>query len=272
MTWNRVLMDKREDELDLSDGEEKHTEGEKEESKEREKENSEERQTPSFNHPSLKGKSPEEIEALFTAQSLAVKEQGRRLSQLESERQTPFKEEPKKEEEKAPSAAEIWANPSLLVDEITKRVRSDLAREIEPFKRDAAASRSQGAWGRLEGEYDDVESLRPLMEELLTASKIDTPTIDTLRTIRYIAIGKMRDEGREPVRRERENGTPSGRKVNPQHPPSSQPLARGGENKPPRKLTESEKSVARLQGLSDAEYLKWLEADEDDILTPEVKK
>lgn len=255
--------------------EEKETE-EKEENSENIHSESEGEESP-FSHPLLKGKTPAEIEAIVTSSLAAVKEQGSRLTQVESDLANARREPVRENKVEKVTSEKFFEDPDAAIGDIVAR---QMEKIMSPFKEDLARTRVKGVWDELESQYPDSKHYRDLMKTMLNNLNITAPTLETLEHFYYTAKGKAASEGRNIEEREEEVGEkkPEKRRMPPQHSPSGQPIPRGQGNNKVRKLTENERTIAKMQGFPDsaeghAEFLKWLDADEGDVINiKEVKK
>lgn len=206
-----------------------------------------------FKHPSLKGKTPDEIEAYIISAEAAIKEQGRRLNDLENRP----REVPAKSEKKDPDPAEYFKDPSAHTRQI---IREEMSEIIKPFERDLALSRVQSAWMEVAEEFDDLDTYKPYIRELLKAQGIETPNAADIRANYYTAVGYVERTARKnnsPPNREAANNRPPN---NPQLPASQPNIQQPGKPKV-RKLDESERRYARMNKMTDEEYIKYLEED-----------
>lgn len=230
-----------------------------------------------FRHPSLQGKSEEEIAQIMERAGVleaTVREQGQALNRIHRENQNrPVNQGPPKEEEVEEDPQRFWEKPH---EEIRSLVRKELSQIITPFREDLAKNQTNAAWQEVGQQFSDLETYRPLVEHLLSQNGNHTPTADDIRTVYYTAKGyALANGGIDKVlgRPAAPNNLPpndanNGRQPPPQHRASNQPLRNEGPDKKDRRqLTETERKWARLQGFTkDEEYLDYLEQSETEVI------
>lgn len=275
------LMEKNEDDLNGSGAEE--TEAEKEARLKAEEEansgstRSESEDSP-FTHPLLKGKTPAQVEEIFAAHAATVREQGRRLSDLENA--PARRDEPAPVPTKKVTFDEFATDPDTAIATVVRREMGEI---ISPFRENLAEQQAAGAWAELGEEYPDYKDYKDIMQDILSEHGIPAKGVNvkTLRSTYIMARGRAVIEGRTVNKHEEEGERkPTHRRAAPpQHDPSKQVLPTGGGDKRVRKLSESEREVAKLQGYPDsaeghAAYIRDLEMDEGNVATwtPPAKK
>lgn len=253
----------------------KHTEVEEKKEKE-EKEQLEEEKPYEFRHPTLRGRSPEEIERLYGLQESATNELGAKLTSIESrlEQMAERGERPPKEETKKRSADEFFADPEGATEQLLERsvgkLREELKREIHSVAREFRPDPRDG----LRQKFDDWSEVEPYIDHLLRQQKFPNPDDPKLlESLYYTAVGirtKMGDRNMDDRRErggEEEVGEERGYKGSiPQHRASSppKPTKKDDGGKKRRQLTESERRIAREQKLNDEEYLDLQNPNYDD--------
>ncbi len=263
-----------EDQGNQSEGEDK-----KQESQEQGKPNSQNSGTDTeFSHDLLKGKSPREIEEYVRALELTTKEQGSQLTRQHNQRLAPVEERVRKPEKKITSA-EFFEDPNGTIESTVARIlKEQLDESILPFKQDMAAQRANQVWVDFAEEHPDVSSYKPLMKSMMEGAGITNPNSGTLEAFYLMAYAKAAIDGKKAGNREEDDDNPrkpARRDPPPQHRASNQPLKENNGGKQRRKLTETERTVARMQGFNVnteagvAEYLDLLDENDEDI--PEKK-
>lgn len=224
-----------------------------------------------FDLPELKGKTPAEIQEAFKVYKAAVVEQGKRLNDLEN-RPPVQVAQPSKEDDEEITPDKFWENPAKhTADIVNKTVQRQLKEIVAPLEQDFAAQRVRRVWDELEELHPNYKSYKSLMDEILKRNGITAPNLPTLVSIFEMAVGKAALSGNIPAANGNDNGEPVNnnpprRAAPPQHPPSSQPLPNAAPKKPKRRqLTESERKVAQMQGLTPDEYLDELEKAAGDL-------
>jgi hypothetical protein len=226
-----------------------------------------------FSDPNLKGKTPQEIENLFRTLRTTVREQGQALNQRSTEREG-FQPTGRPADAPAPRGDDeqnrrYWNEPVAVL-------REEMERMIAPFRADVQATRATSVRQQLAQEFDDWNLLEPMVDAALAQAKM-TPTAENLRGTYYSVKGCLVSTGQHPT-----GGAPAAPKaaadggngggVPPQNRPSSAPMGTGGgQNKPKlRALTEDERLVARKAGLTDEQYLAFIELDEEQVVTSNI--
>lgn len=225
-----------------------------------------------------KSERDEELELL----RLTVREQGQALTaaQQRANQQQTYQPEKKEESQtpfKDPDSTEFFTDPGKSTRKIIEDVlQGQLEKIIAPFVADRESLRAMAVWDDLVQREDDALDYKPLIESLLVKNGIQNPTVDTLHSLYYMAAGlaakgkgekvssngSKREESEDP-REQKEKPT----RMSPQHRPSSQPLPKSTSSKAPqRELTESEKKLARMYKMTDAEYLAEQIASSDSIV------
>ena len=250
-----------------------------------------------FNHPSLRGRSEEEIARLLEVSEATIREQGRNLSMMnrriqeieqssprrddrrEDERQTPFEE---------PDPQEFWKSPykhvNQAVQQSEQRILNALQEVIKPFRESYARTAKEQAFEEIRKEFDDFGRYEALINTLLMQSGVpdDKVTPESIRYLYYTAYGiaqrKAEKEGGGNMR-EGNGGNDGGNGNNnarrdppPQHRASNQPVNRAPNRVTVRELDENEKTIARMKGMTDEQFLSWMEFDGDNLLTVERPK
>ena len=236
-----------------------------------------------FQHPLLKGKSPEQIERLFTTQENAVKEQNAELNRLHNEvSRRDSAPPPSKEEDDSPYGDDFLAPRFKTLEQRVAKMISD---SVEPLREETRRGQLNTVREKLRSELRHFTIMEPHIDKLLRDQGRDPTTVSeaSLRTFYHTAVGLATEAGldlnvgsggTEPT-------TPAGGSTVPaaipQHRPSSAPLPpSGGGRQVRRQLTENEKRLAReyYPNSQDPEgdYLKDQSAEEDEVVTPGFSK
>lgn len=242
-----------------------------------------------FNHPLLKGKTPEEIERIVAQQEETIRDQGRELNQYfdRTRQQEQAKARPSHQEE----PEEDPYGDSVLADNfrrLEQRVNKRLEEAVAPLRESVKEGRAMTARERLRGELKYFERLEPHIDRLLRERNVSPSQAneDLLRTMYFAARGFAADQGinldspeggAQPSReqpREQPAGQGGERPVNiPQHRPSSSPMpSRPSDEQKKRPLTEEERKMAQHYGMSEDEYREWSNKPRDEIVSPGYSK
>lgn len=214
-----------------------------------------------FQNQHLRGKTPQEIEALFGQLQVTVREQGRLLRDRD-ETFTPTTQ-PRDVPTGSPSDEDLnkryWNEPVAVL-------REEMNRMLEPFRQNLRSSAEDSARDRLRGEFPDWDQLEPTVDTLLRQSKQE-PNYPNLRAGYLMVRGHMAVNGQTSPQPQAppQQGVPQ-QQVPPQHRPSNAPVSstpQGGQRR--RQLTEDEKHIARISRLTDEQYLALLEMDEQEV-------
>lgn len=233
-----------------------------------------------YQNPLLKGKTPAEIEALFTANQQAIAAQNEELNRRQPTAAPP----PRREEEEAlPDYDDEFLGPKLGV--LEKRLAAKFEKMVAPIAQAQRQGQAKSGREQLRSEKKHFAVLEPHIDQLLRSNNVDpmTASKEDLEVLYYNALGMAQDRGinlntaaptpgEEPTLREEPPVSI------PQNRPSSAPLPRQQGNQP-RQLTEDERIIARQQfgGRTgkdgkpldaEAEYRRLQDADEDSIVTP----
>lgn len=219
-----------------------------------------------FSHPSLKGKTPEQIEKEYLLLHETVREQGRKLSEL-AQRPQP---QPQQQPQLTVDPKQFWENPTEVLAQLVQNAVAPLREEIRLAKQELRAPTIRE---RLRMKYDDFSTYEPIIDQLLAQRGLDPLAVGEaeLETLYFTAVGfatrrgfvKPQEQGKE---------TQSVKPVIPQHRPSAAPLPNSQQNKPKiRELTEYERRLAREWGMTPEEYIRWQEASDEEVALPEPK-
>lgn len=239
-----------------------------------------------FNHPLLKGRSPEEVERLFTMQENAMREQGTRLTQLTQEVDD-IKKSQTTPPEPDPTAQEYFSDP-------VKTLRRELERQVEPLREEIKSTKAEfGAplvRQKLSQEYEDWPQVEPYVDMLINQDPTADPNNEgLLRSLYFMAKGMMTHQGidvsqpqPEPTAQPQVQPQPAAHPGTPQPQPMQMapPQHRASSPPPPpppapvepqlRDLTENEKRLAREYGMTAEEYIAWQETDMDEVAESEI--
>ena len=218
--------------------------------------------TPTVEEP--QGRTKEELEQLVGVYETTIEEQGREVARLNTERNVPVETSVVPVVPVEVSAEEFWRNPSESVRSIVEdTVKGQLKEIIQPFKDDLSRNSANEAWREARSLHPDLDQYKPMIDALLSKSGKVDPTFTEIEMYYYMAVGFTSKEGKPTT-------LPAPPTAPPQHPPSSHPVVIDGPRGPElRELTESEKTLARHNNMSDEEFLKYQAMDEREIVTPE---
>ena len=236
-------------------------------------------------NPELKGKSPEEIEALFNLSRSIVDGQkkkldnaDRRVRELESTR-------PK------PGEGGGGDKKSTFFDDPDKALRDAIAEQIQPLREELTVARRE--LGRkdvhddLRRQHKDWDEVWPWVKGLL--DKQDFPNPDDpnlLGTLYYTAKGMMleqgfiKPEGADKVDGDGDKGNEGGkgdstfRGASPQHRSSPPPPAPRGEGKTKEvswdDLDETERQLCKFYGQTPAEFVEFRDIEADEVIDSRI--
>lgn len=243
-----------------------------------------------FNHPLLKGKTPEEIERILVLQQQTVNEQARTLNRL-AERGNVEQGRPKPGTESVNDAEEdkkFWESP-------TKRLRAMLQETVEPIQRELNTMKSDvrapSIRDSFRAKYPEFTELESMIDAALINFGLENPKAadeNMLEAVFHTVYGKAVYNGQiAPRGRENPNpnnpNPPAGRQqvTIPQHRPSPAPLPNNPGNAAPklRELSENERRLAREffgHLPTDAErhkaYIEFQELDEEEVANSTIGK
>lgn len=236
-----------------------------------------------FSHPLLKGKSPEEIERLFSLQEQAVRDQNAELNRrFEQQQSAPA---PRRQEETQPAEdgyGDDFLAPRFRV--LETRLKSHLNEVVEPLRRGQQGGESRSARDGLRTKHKHFARLEPYIDQLLREKGVDPNTAEesTLSNIYHTAVGLAVDRGinldeavaAAPQPKGQERGAPP---VNiPQHRASAAPLPQERPQANVRQLTESEKRLAREyfpdSKNPEKDYREYQDMQDDDVVQPGYSK
>lgn len=246
-----------------------------------------------FNHPLLKGKSPEEVERLFALQEQAVREQNTELNKLHS-RVNSRRDEPTAPTPNQPAQPEDdgygddFMAPRLR--NLEKRLVTTLDKMVEPLRRSHEATSTQSVRQQLASKFKYFTVLEPHIDSLLRERNFDPATVDedTLTTLYHTARGIAAERGINlevsgsssaptPAAPPQPNGNTSQEPpmAIPQHRASGAPLPAAAPQKQ-RELTENERRLAK-EYFPDSQdpvkdYLNLQSMPEDEIVSPGFSK
>jgi hypothetical protein len=229
-----------------------------------------------FNHSTLAGRSPQEVEAYVKLLEGTVREQKDQLTHATSPPPPADAGESRQGITPEVSDADFWKNPVQTNQKVFKQL---LEETIAPFRQDLARTQQAQVRTELRAELPDFERYEPYIDQMLANGQFgDAPNRNVLRMLYFTARGYVHAQGgeapppRQPSTREGNMGHPE-RKPSappPQHRPSSTPLPKGQDGQPKlRDLTENEKVLARSWGMSKEEYLSLQEAPADEFMQEE---
>jgi len=241
---------------------------------------SEQKEEFQFQHPLLRGKTPEEVERLFRTQNDALLEQNTELNRLHSVQASApppgTRAEPGVIEEPADYGDDFIASKFRTVESRLTKKMEDL---VAPLASSIKTQSTVSVRDRLKKRLKNFSVLEPHIDRLIRGqgNNPEEATEDQLETLYHTALGYVHEQGLNiDIKESPAPSNPSPDRGNPpvnipQHRPSSAPIP-----KPPkparRELTENEKRLAkeffpRSQD-PEGDYLKMQEAGEDEIVEP----
>ena len=200
-----------------------------------------------FDDPDLKGKSREEIQALYRLNRQASQELGRRLTEVEHARQAQSVELPTNEDH--------YADP---VGSMQRLIEAALEKQIAPLKEDLVSQRREGMFVRAREKFPHFAALESMIRNLASSGQLQLNTEADLQGAYYVALGYATDQGipfEKPAPASEPTPTRRPAQVIPQNRPSPTPNPDQTKKKL-RELTETEAHIAKRMGLSKEEYLK----------------
>lgn len=233
-----------------------------------------------FSHPLLRGKTPEEIERLFTLQEQSVRElnaeANRRFAAREQEAAQPARQEESGED----GYGDDFLAPRFRI--LEKRLGAKLEQAVAPLQAGQRGNESRGAREGLRTRLKHFGRMEPYIDQILREKNVDPNTADqsVLENIYHLAVGlsvergiNLNEAAPAPQQQERRQESP----VNiPQHRASSAPLPQERREPVLRQLTESERRLAReyFPDSKDPEgdYRKYQDMNEDDVVSPGFSK
>ena len=223
-----------------------------------------------FQHPLLKGKSPQEVEGILTAMEDANRDMNSQLNERFDSQPEPTAPAPVVEEGEGYGDDFMSPRFQAVEDRITSRLESMVAPLIEGMSKGAA----QDVREELRGSLKSFRVLEPHIDTMLRAQNKNpaTATKDQLENVYHMALGFAHERGIN-LSTEEPTTTPTGESpVNiPQHRPSSAPIPAPATPKR-RALTENERILAQqfFPNSKDPEgdYLAGQALGEDEIVSP----
>lgn len=220
-----------------------------------------------FTHPSLAGKTEAEIATLLTVHEAAVREQGIRLNQLERERQSGGNQNNGTQTvipETPVSPTDYWADPmkfnQMEREKTISAVKDLMAEMIAPLRAEVAENKTEKVWGEARSRIPDFTTYEPLVRQLWERMGKPVPNFDLLETLYYTAFGYVQKNGGGQAPAGGNGGNSNNyRPAPPQHQPANQPIRQQTNTRPVRELTENERTIARMKGLTPEQYLADLE-------------
>lgn len=230
-----------------------------------------------FSHPSLKGLTEEQLATRLALTEQTVKEQGKKLNEYHNrfvtqntqnqntnnqESQTPFS---------APTAEDFWKDPLKSQESVTRRIiREEMQQIIAPFREDMVESRTERAWAQVRSRHADLDDYRVWIENQLNTNGVTNPDPGTIEMLYFAAVGMSSKQGNHGNNNQ---PNPPQQRMNPQHPPSNHPVRGERKTSNQRELTENERRMMREFGFKDeAEFLRWMDADEASVYAMEDAK
>lgn len=262
-----------------------------------------------FSHPLLKGRSPEEIQALVETLSERVDEQNRELNYLHSRVQASSQQSaPAPTSMSQMSEDEDYENSFLASDlkRLEAKVTQTLSQQIAPLIEENRQARAMSVREGLRQELRHFRTLEPHIDQLLRqqGENPQTANENQLRLLYHTALGLAAERGinlgpsnvgvynqptppasqmqQTPMMQQQQQaaqntpqqrvGTPMGI---PQHRPSSAPMPtpHPQTQKPyMRELTETERKLANFYGMTPEQYLDEMYKNVDEVVTPGFSK
>lgn len=227
-----------------------------------------------YQHPLLKGKTPEEIERIVAAQEASIRSQDEELNKrVAGNRQDAA---PKPVEEPDPEYDDDFLAPKFKT--LEQRLTNRLNKMVEPLTKGRAGEDAKTVRETLRSELKHFSLLEPHINQLMRENGQDPNAAQEsqLRMLYHTAVGLAHDRGipltsGEEAPKPKEEAVPTP----PQNRPSAAPLPSGGGPKK-RELTEQERRIAHEQfrGEKDpeGEYRKLQEADIEEVVQPGFSK
>lgn len=219
---------------------------------------------PSFTHPQLQGRSEAEVEAYVKLLENTVQSQSRNLNEL-TERQNAPAPQPEPELSKD----DFFDDP---VASMRETIRRELREAVGPINQEIENMRMQGsvnsAWQQVAAKFDDFDQYRPAIEAMLNARNVPpsqiTPSV--IESLYYSALGYFSKHGGgpSPAPQAQAPVQPPRPNVPPQHRPSPAPMPNQRPVK--RQLTEEERRLASVWGMSEDEYRNMQDADIESVV------
>jgi len=224
-----------------------------------------------FQHPLLKGKSPEEIERIFETQESALKDVTKEANELHSRLNVQATAPTPQVEEEEEDYGDDFLAPKMRL--LEGRLKKSMEEMVRPLKDNLSAGRAQSAREMLRGRHQLFSTLEPHIDRLLREQGIDPATAgeQQLTLLYHTALGVATEQGidlRGTTEAPRNERPPMSI---PQHRPSSAPLPKTPE-KQKRELTENERILAKHYRMSEDEYRAFQDQTEDDVVEPGYSK
>ena len=236
-----------------------------------------------YQHPLLKGKSPEEVDRIMGTMERATQEQNVELNRLHTEVQGHTSAP-------APAVPEDEAEPygddfiGTRFKKFEERLSVKLQEMVAPLMTSQAEGKSTTVRERLTKKYRHFASLEPHIDKLLRDQKVDPNSASEgqLEMLYHTAVGLAAESGITLGGVEAPSGNivdPKGGEkpiVNiPQHRPSGAPLPDPPKLEP-RKLTENERIIAHAQFPQskdpEKDYRDLQDLPEDELVEPGYSK
>jgi hypothetical protein len=230
-----------------------------------------------FEYNGRKFGSQQELNTYLNTLNSTVREQGRALNRFaEGGGSQGFQPQGRPADAPQPPAGQPAQNADFWNDPVGV-LRSEMHRIIEPFQRDLQQSRVVTSRQQLMQEFPDYGDYEQMIVAQL--SQGGTPqTYENLKGAYYMVKGYMLSTGQiapqqqeaPPPQGQQQNQQPNGGNAPPQHRPSNAPIPTPQNQQRKRQLTENERHLARLAGMSDDQYLAWLELDETGVVDSRI--
>ncbi len=228
-----------------------------------------------FTHPSLVGKSEQELAdllALSDLKDITIKEQKAAVDSIGNQPPTPA---PEPEPPVDATSAEYFENP---IGTTRKMIQEELKSIVAPLEAQFAKGFVKDAWEEVGEEIPNLAQMRPAIEAVLKRSGITNPTSAHIIGSYDMAVGQAARQGTvipgvAPV-----DSDPSPKpevenpRMIPQHAVSTQPIAETEKKVEFEPLNENEARLAREANLTHEKYRALQDMDEADILRPEPEK
>jgi hypothetical protein len=238
-----------------------------------------------WQHPLLKGKSPEEVERIFALQQSSLQEVTQEANTLHERLQNqPSAPSPKEEEDDGDYGDDFLA-PKF--ERFERRLTRQMDEMVKPLRESFAKEGARSVRDTLRGELPHFTTLEPHIDKIIREQGQNPATASDgyLRMVYHTALGVATARGIDLNELAAESGTapaptPSRQEKPsvsiPQHRPSSAPLPDTTPKAKVRELTEDERRLAKEffpdSQNPEEDYRNLQDADEFDVVKPGFSK
>lgn len=242
-----------------------------------------------FSHPRLRGKSPEEIEQLFSLAEDTIRSQNSELNTYHDRLNAVSQEKApsgttREGSEELPDYEDNFLRPGLQT--LERRIMGQLEKTVAPLREELGQGRAQTAREVLRKELRYFDALEPTIDKTLREGGVrpDSANEGQLRQIYHNAVGIATEKGWDlnslltRNKQEGEGVTNTNSSNNnrqqessvgiAQRRPSSAPLPETSSKPKLRQLTEQERRLAREFGMTEKEYLEEQSRPDDEVVSP----